>query len=74
MTANEARRQLIEQFGYSDEELPTAETIRRRLNDLGYTLKRVLKTKPVKKIPEVVLFCKGQRKTIVLIMQSPFFF
>ncbi|BAZ90818.1 transposase [Raphidiopsis curvata NIES-932] len=45
MTASEVRRQLIEQFGYSDEELPTSETIRRRLNDLGYTLKRVLKTK-----------------------------
>lgn len=52
MTANEVRRQLIEQFAYSDEELPSAETIRRRLNDLGYTLKRVLKTKPLKKIPE----------------------
>jgi len=52
MTASEVRRQLIEQFGYSDEELPSSETIRRRLNDLGYTLKRVLKTKPIKKIPE----------------------
>lgn len=52
ITANEVRRQLIEQFGYSDEELPSTETIRRRLNDLGYTLKRVLKTKPIKKIPE----------------------
>ena len=52
ITASEVRRQLMEQFGYSDEELPSAETIRRRLNDLGYTLKRVLKTKPVKKIPE----------------------
>jgi Rhodopirellula transposase DDE domain len=52
MTASEVRRQLIEQFGYSDEELPSSETIRRRLNDLGYTFKRVLKTKPIKKIPE----------------------
>ncbi|MEG4342262.1 hypothetical protein QUB70_03080 [Microcoleus sp. A003_D6] len=52
ITASEVRRQLIEQFGYSDEELPTVETIRRRLNDLGYSLKRVLKTKPIKKIPE----------------------
>ena len=52
MTASEVRRQLIEQFGYSDEELPSSETIRRRLNNLGYTLKRVLKTKPLKKIPE----------------------
>ncbi len=52
ITASEVRRQLIEQFGYSDEELPSVETIRRRLNDLGYSLKRVLKTKPIKKIPE----------------------
>ena len=33
-------------------ELPSEETIRRRLNELGYTLKRVAKTKPIKKIPE----------------------
>lgn len=52
ITTKVVRRQLIEQFGYSDEELPSTETIRRRLNDLGYTLKRVLKTKPIKKIPE----------------------
>ncbi|WP_256875227.1 ISAzo13 family transposase [Nostoc sp. C052] len=52
MTSAEVRRQLIEKFGYSDEELPSPETIRRRLNDLGYCLKRVLKAKPAKKIPE----------------------
>jgi hypothetical protein len=52
ITASEVRRQLIAQCGYTDEELPTSETIRRKLNDLGYTLKRVLKTKPIKKIPE----------------------
>ena len=52
ITASEVRCQLIKQFGYSDEELPSVETIRRRLNDLGYSLKRVLKTKPIKKIPE----------------------
>ncbi|WP_081593737.1 ISAzo13 family transposase [Anabaena sp. PCC 7938] len=52
ITAGEVRRQLIVQYGYTDEELPSSETIRRKLNDLGYTLKRVLKTKPIKKIPE----------------------
>ena len=52
MTASEVRRQLIAQYGYTEEELPTSETIRRKLNDLGYTLMRVLKTKPIKKIPE----------------------
>lgn len=52
MTSDEVRRQLIEQKGYSPDEVPTSETIRRRLNELGYTLKRVQKTLPVKKIPE----------------------
>lgn len=52
LSAAEVRRQLIEQKGYSDEELPSLETIRRRLNELGYTLKRVAKAKPIKKIPE----------------------
>ncbi|WP_414517166.1 ISAzo13-like element transposase-related protein [Nostoc sp. PCC 9305] len=32
--------------------MPSKETIRRRLNDLGYCLKRVIKAKPVKKIPQ----------------------
>jgi transposase len=52
LSCQEIRRQLIEQFGYSDEELPSNETMRRRVNDLGYTLKRVVKAKPIKKIPE----------------------
>jgi hypothetical protein len=29
--------------------LPTEETIRKRLNELGYSLKKVSKTKPKKK-------------------------
>lgn len=52
ISAAEVRRQLIEQKGYSDEELPTAEVIRQRLNEMKYSLKRVVKTKPQKKIPE----------------------
>jgi transposase len=52
LSCQEVRRQLIEKFGYSDAQLPSNETIRRRLNDLGYTLKRVVKAKPIKKIPE----------------------
>lgn len=46
------RRQLIAQKGYGDEELPSGETIRRRLNEMGYTLKRVVKAKPQNRIPE----------------------
>ncbi|BAZ71248.1 transposase (plasmid) [Fischerella sp. NIES-4106] len=49
ISAAVVRRQLIEKFCYSDEELPTVETIRLKLNELGYNLKRVAKTKPQKK-------------------------
>jgi Rhodopirellula transposase DDE domain len=52
MTVAEVRRQLIEQKGYSDEELPTAETLRKKLNGLGYYPQKVAKTQPQKKIPE----------------------
>ena len=49
MTSKEVRNQLIIQKEYSDEELPTEETIRKRLNELGYSLKKVEKVKPKKK-------------------------
>lgn len=48
LTATEVRRQLIAQKGYSDGELPTAETIATKLNELGYSLKKVAKTQPQK--------------------------
>lgn len=43
LTSAALRRQLIDEKGYSDAELPSAETIRVKLNDLGYGLKRVKK-------------------------------
>ena len=52
LTAAEMREQLIEQKSYTDDELPSAEVIRLRLNALGYGSKRVKKSQPVKKIPE----------------------
>ena len=48
LTAKEIRRQLIEQKGYSDEELPSEETIRLRINELGYRLRAVRKSQPKK--------------------------
>jgi hypothetical protein len=45
----EVRRQLIEQKGYTDEELPSREVIRRKLNQLGYKLQAVAKSKAKKK-------------------------
>lgn len=52
LSVAEVRRQLIEQKGYEDEALPSVETLRRRLNALGYTVKRVVKAKPQKRIAE----------------------
>ena len=50
-THQKVRRQLLIK-GYKDDDLPTNETIRKRLNELGYNLKRVAKTKPKKRIDE----------------------
>ncbi len=52
LTAGEVRRQLIAKFGYSDEELPTAETIATKLNLLGYYPKKVAKSQPQKNSPK----------------------
>ncbi len=51
LTAAEVRRQLIVQQGYTDEELPTVQTIGAKLNALGYTLRAVAKTQPQKSSP-----------------------
>ena len=48
LSAAEVRRQLIAQYGYTDEELPTAETIGAKLNALGYFPRKVAKTRPQK--------------------------
>ncbi len=52
LTAAEVRRQLIRQSGYRDEELPTAETIASKLNELGYYPKKIAKTQPQKNCPK----------------------
>ena len=52
ITAKAVRQALIDEKGYTDDELPCENTIRNILNRMGYQLKRVQKTKPLKKIPE----------------------
>jgi hypothetical protein len=49
MSAAEVRRQLIEQKEYTDEELPTTETINSKLNEMGYFPKKVAKSQPKKR-------------------------
>jgi len=48
LSAAEVRRQLIQQKGYPTEVLPSEETIRVKLNQLGYTLRTVQKSRPQK--------------------------
>ncbi len=55
MTATEVRRQLIAQMCYTDEDLPTAETIATKLNMMGYYPKKVGKSQPQKKSPRPML-------------------
>lgn len=52
LSAAAVRRQLIEQKGYREEELPGEDTIGAKLNQLGYCLKKVQKSQPLKKLPE----------------------
>ena len=48
ISAAEVRRQLIADKGYTDEQLPTQQTINKELNLLGYTLTKVAKCRPQK--------------------------
>ena len=48
MSAAEVRRQLIHQKGYRDDELPSAATISTKLNEMGYRLRPVQKSRPQK--------------------------
>lgn len=49
LSAATVRRQLIARKGYSDEELPTIQTITTKLNTLGFRLRKVAKCRPLKK-------------------------
>ena len=51
LTATEVRRQLIAQKGYTDAQLPTAETIGTKLNALCYYPQKVAKSQPKKSAP-----------------------
>jgi hypothetical protein len=48
ISAAEVRRQLIATKGYTDEQLPTQQTINRKLNTLGFRLTKVAKCRPPK--------------------------
>jgi hypothetical protein len=52
LSGAEVRRQLILQKDYTDDDLPTAETISTKLNALGYYPKKVAKSQPQKRFPK----------------------
>jgi hypothetical protein len=52
MTAQEVRSQLAARPEYADAALPSVRTFNTKLNRLDYRLKRVEKSRPLKKIPE----------------------
>lgn len=49
LSAAEVRRQLLVHTGYTEEELPTVQTLTAKLNALGYYPKKVAKSQPQKK-------------------------
>lgn len=49
LTAATVRKQLIKQMGYNNRQLPTQETIRCKMHQLGYHLTKVQKCKPKKR-------------------------
>jgi len=49
LTAAEVRRQLIERKGYTDDRLPSRQTVGAKLNALGFRLRKVAKCRPQKK-------------------------
>jgi len=59
LTAAEVRRQLIARKGYTDEALPTVQTIGAKLNELGYRPQRVAKSKPQKRSPRPTPSSRG---------------
>jgi len=52
LSATAVRAQLETKYDYSDASLPSVEIIRQRLNTLGYRLRAVKKSQPLKKLPE----------------------
>jgi len=71
ITAKAVRKALMDFKGYTNKELPTERTIINILNRLGYTLKRVLKIKPITKIKETDAIFKNVHEINKLADEDP---
>jgi hypothetical protein len=70
-SAKALRKALIEQKGYRSEDLPSDRTLQQLLNRLGYRLRRIQKTKPLKKIPETDAIFANVRKVHEAVANDP---
>lgn len=52
LTSGEARRQLVEDKGYPPDQVPSERSLRRKLSEMGFYPRKVVKSKPVRKIKE----------------------
>ena len=52
LTARHVRKRLVSEFGFKCKILPSRRTLSTLLNKLGFTIKKIQKTKPLKKIPQ----------------------
>jgi hypothetical protein len=59
ISIGEIRKQLIRQYEYTDEELPTIRTINTIVNEMKYTVKSVKKADPINRIPETDMICEN---------------
>jgi hypothetical protein len=63
LTAAALRQALIKEKGYRNKQLPSNRTLQRMLNRMGYRLKRIQKTKPLKKIKQTdAIFANIQQR------------
>jgi len=52
LTAGEVRRQLLEEKGYGSDQVPSERSLRRKLTEMGFFPRKVIKSKPVRRIKE----------------------
>jgi hypothetical protein len=52
LSVSEIRKQLIEKYDYTDDELPTNQTLNTIINGMGFKLRKIQKKRPKKKLPE----------------------
>lgn len=58
LSAAEVRQQLIQQKGYAETDVPCRRTVSTKLNELGFHLRRVAKSKPKKRSPQPMPFLR----------------